>query len=381
MLRTIEAELAGHPVFGDTPGILDRRRAFALLRLGARFRDRPLIRALCRELHRGQHRRAAADVLADPAVQFGIRDLRGRPGGGDECRLHESEKLFAAVLRHLRDGTPGLPTAAGSPLRVRPRGASHDIALWDPDAPSSVFKRRFESAFHHLDPTRFGRPCPVFAEAVERGCDLLAMLLPELGASALAHLRLIGVFRAEDDAPDTTITITKFASTSFLSVARMRTPWEAAETLLHESLHCKWGALADTRNIWRKDGDGGIRSLVIRPVWRRNESGGRAEWPPNRAFGAFHVHVHLALFFARAERLEALPAGEFGAPPASLRHGLRTALDRAGWLGRALDAAGPLFGSDGRALFAWLSRTLRHLSDTVGAGPRFASPQRSPPVP
>ena len=355
MLRTMEAELAGHPVFGDAQGILDRRRAFALLRLGVRFpvQDRPLIQALYRELRRGRHRQAAAGILDDPAVLLDICDLRDATRRGDECRLHESEELFAAVLRHLRDGTPGLPTATGSPLRVRPRGASHDIALWDPDAPSSVFKRRFESALYTLyNPTRIRRPCPVFVEAVERGCDLLTTLLPELGASALAHLRLIGVFCGANIG---SITNDRLASTSFFSMAGMRTPWVAAETLLHEALHCKLGALVGTRNVWRKDdGTEGIRSLAIRPVWRRNQSGGREEWPPDRAFAAFHVYVHLALFFARAERLEALPAGGFGAPPASFREGFRTALDRAGWLGRALDAADMPFGTDGRALFAWL---------------------------
>ena len=353
VLRTIEAELAGHPVFGDPQGIRDRLRTVTLLPLEAASRDRPLIRALWRELRGGRHRRAAADVLEDPAVQLGIRDLLGATRRGYECRLHESEELFAAVLRHLRDGTSGLPTAAGSPLRVRARGASHDIALWDPDAPSSVFKRRFEAAFHNPDLTRFRRPCPVFAEAVERGCDLLVTLLPELGASALAHLRLIRVLRAEAAVDSSTHIL--LASTSSFSMAQMRIPWGAAEALLHEALHCKLGALACSRNVWRRDGGPeGIRSLVIRPVWRRNQSGADAEWPPSRAFAAFHVYVHLALFFARIERLEALPAGGFGAPPESFREGLRTALDRAGWLGRALDDADLPFGRDGRALFAWL---------------------------
>ena len=354
VLRAIEAELARHPVFADAQGILDRLRTVTLSSLEAASLDRPLIRALCRELRDGRHRRAAADVLADPAVQLGIRDLWDAIRRGDERRLHESEELFAAVLRHLRDGTPGLPTAAGSPLRVRPRGASHDIALWDPDAPSSVFKRRFESAFYNPDPdlAHFRRPCPEFAEAVERGCDLLATLLPELGASALAHLRLIRVLRAEAAVGSTYIML---ASTSSFSMAQLREPWVAAEALLHEALHCKLGALVYSRNVWRRDGGPeGIRSLVIRPVWRRNQSGDREEWYPSRAFAAFHVYVHLALFFACVERLEALPAGGFGAPPASFREGLRTALDRAGWLGRALDDADMPFGRDGQALFAWL---------------------------
>ena len=363
MLRTIEAELAGDPVFGDPQGIRDHLRTVTLLPLEAASWDRPLIRALCRELRDGRHRRAAADVLDDPAVQLGIRDLLEAIWRGDERRLHESEELFAAVLCHLRDGTPGLPTAAGSPLRVRARGASHDIALWDPDAPPSVFKRRFEAAFYNPDPdlAHFRRPCPVFAEAVERGCDLLVTLLPELGASALAHLRLIRVLRAEAAVDSSTHIL--LASTSSFSMARMRIPWVAAEALLHEALHCKLGALACSRNVWRRDGGTeGIRSLVIRPVWRRNQSGADAEWPPSRAFAAFHVYVHLALFFTRIERLEALPAGGLGAPPESFREGLRTALDRAGWLGRALDDADMPFGRDGRALFAWLWKMYGKLS-------------------
>ena len=83
-------------MFGDPQGILDRLRTVTLLSLGATSRDRPLIRALYRELHDGRHRRAAADVLSDPAVLLGICDLRDATRHGDECRLHESEELFAA---------------------------------------------------------------------------------------------------------------------------------------------------------------------------------------------------------------------------------------------------------------------------------------------
>ena len=80
-----------------------------------------------------------------------------------------------------------------------------------------------------------------------------------------------------------------------------------------------------------------------------------------QAFGAFHVYTHLALFFARAERLEARLAGEFGAPPAYFREGLRTAFDRADYLRRALEDTGPPLGSEGRLMFAWLSRVLQQL--------------------
>ena len=366
VLRAMEAELADHPVFGDAQGILGRLRAATLLSLEAASRDRPPIRTLCRELRNERHRRAAAAILADPVVLLGTGDLAGAIRRGDESRLGESEELFAAVLRHLRDGTPGLPTAAGCPLRVRPRGVSHEIALWDPGASPSVLKRRFESVCDHIALTfpspeyaRLRRPCPVFAEAVGRGCDLLAMLLPELAASALAHLRLVGILDTDHSG---SFSSTHIASTAFLSMAHGRKPWVVAERLLHEALHCKLGHLARVREIWQQDGGTG-GSPVIRPVWRQKPARGVVEWSPKRAFMAFHVYVHLALFFARVERLEALPVGKFGAPPASFWKKFRTALDRAGWLGRALDDAGLPFGSDGRSLFAWLSRTLRRLSD------------------
>ena len=73
----------------------------------------------------------------------------------------------------------------------------------------------------------------MFVEAVERGCNLLAMLLPELAASVLAHLRLIGILGTEDVRSTTNVTI---ASTVFLSMAHMRTPWEASEALRPASL-------------------------------------------------------------------------------------------------------------------------------------------------
>ena len=76
------------------------------------------------------------------------------------------------------------------------------------------------------------------------------------------------------------------------------TPWEMAEAL-HEALHCKLGHLARTRAVFQWESDG---STTIRPVWRRSQPG--ADWSLRRAFSAFHVYVHLALFFARVEHLE-----------------------------------------------------------------------------
>ena len=358
-LRAIEAELAGHATFGDARRILDRLRAVTLMRLEAASPNRPPVQALCKELRDGRRRSAAADVLADPVVLTGVHDLLEATRRGDASRAAEIEELCAAALRRVRDGASGLPTAAGCRLHVHPAGTSPAIALWNPDAPASLFKRRFESAlgdasFGELGAGSLRRPDPALADAVGRGRDLLALVLPDLASSALAHLRLIGCIGGEKTMSWSFVSI---ASTTFVASELIRTPWEMAAILLHEALHSKLGDLVDSRPIFRWDGG----APTIQVSWRRNRSGGAADWPLNRAFAAFHVYVHLALFFARVERLETPSAGAFGPMPASFRRGFRTALERAGHLRRALDAAGPPLGSAGRSMFAWLSQTLQRL--------------------
>ena len=57
--QALERELAGHPMFGDTHGILDRARTLALMRLEALSRSTSA-RELFRELRKEGNRRAAA---------------------------------------------------------------------------------------------------------------------------------------------------------------------------------------------------------------------------------------------------------------------------------------------------------------------------------
>ena len=245
MLDRIEAELAGQPAFGDAQGIFDRLRAIVLLFLeGAAKGGRPLIQALHQELRDGPHRQAAT-VLADPVVRAGWRGMFRR---NDESPVEDFDELFAATLRHLRKGASSLPTAAGCPLHARPRSVPHDIALYDPALSQPVFKRRLEADFDKYiggwHPVLLQRPSPALVKAVERGCELLAALLPELAASALAHLRLIGFLSSKGSrqaANITNITSIRISSTTFLHRASLRTPWVAAEVLLHEAVHCKLG--------------------------------------------------------------------------------------------------------------------------------------------
>ena len=378
--QALERELAGHPVFGDTRGILHRARNFALMQLEALSRGRPLVRELCRELRKEGSRRAAADVLDDPVVLRSSRDLLAAIRRGERSTPGETEEVFAAVLHHLRHGPPGLPVAAGCSHHFRSRRWGPSITVWDPDVPDTVVKRRFasfvEDCFSEFPPEgtegrsrHLQRPEPGFVDDLRRGCDLLALLLPELSASALDHVRLVGV---PIDQRLTGIpighhlkcvTFTAIPSTTFISGAAVNTPWQAAESLLHEALHQKMADMAITRSIYRLDvfQDG---APTIRAVWRWRTHGPLADWTIGRAWTAFHVYTYLAFFFARAERMAGSLADDFGTPPVSGRLGVERALGRAGYLGEELAGhAERIFGSDGRRFFAWLRRMLSCLCD------------------
>lgn len=306
-----------------------------------------------------------------------IVDLRNAIRHGGDSSPSESEEVFAAVLRCRRNGLPGPPTAAGSAFRVPLDYGSPAMVLYDPDVPESIFSSRFESVFanRYGRPSRltnFRRPEPAFVDAVLRGRDLLARLLPALATSALAHVHLIGV---PSDWWHLKNGFTRhLPSTMSLSTGVLQSPWKTAEALLHEALHCKLINLMGPRLIFRwRDA---VQTLHPRipVIWRKDPLGNGLDWSVNHALAAFHVYVHLALFFARIERA-GNATDAFGAPPVSFREGFRTVFDRASYLGRKLAATDGLFYPDGRRLIAWLSQMLLRLSDCrSGSDRRYVTP-------
>ena len=367
VLRAVEAEFAGHPLFGDTRSILDRERALSLLQLEAVSRGRPLLQELCLELRQERNQRAAIDILKDPVVASSIVDLLRV--GGERFPSDETEAVFAAVLRHLRNRTPGMPVAAGCAVHFRPNDSTPPIALWDPSASQSPVKRRFDSlikTFYFGYFSRIGaileRPEPAFAKVLERGYDLLAIILPELSVSVLAHTCLIGIFSWRSASGTRSVTFPALPSTMFFSNVS-NTPWGTAASLLHEALHNKLTDIVALRSVILPAVAHGPKK--IRAIWHADHPRMNADWTIRRAYYAFHVYVHMALFFARIERLEAPPSADFGAPPMGFERRLEIALGRAGYLGEELAAhADRYFTRDGRMLFAWLQDMLSRICDT-----------------
>jgi hypothetical protein len=142
----------------------------------------------------------------------------------------------------------------------------------------------------------------------------------------------------------------------------LRSPWLAAEALLHEAAHKKLSDIVLTRAIFRY-GFSAADSPTIRAPWNSPLSWNSNDWSIDRALFAFHVYVHLALFFLVVEQRadELVPRyGSLGdMKPA---RSARACLDRARYLGAALQrSAGPELGPDGKLLVDWLLSILEAL--------------------
>ena len=366
VLRAVEAELADHALLGDSRRILDLQHGLSLLQLQAVSRGRPLLQELYLELRQERNRRAAVDVLKDPVTARSVADLL--KVDGERFPSDETETVFATVLRHLRNGTPGMPVATGCAIHFHPNDSTPPIALWDPSAPQSPVEQRFDSLIKTNFSSYFPQigailkpPEPAFAKSLERGYDLLSIILPELSASVLVHTRMLVVFSVGGALGAKSVTDPWIPWTTFLSDVSV-TPWVRATQLLHEALHNKLRDIAEPRSIvWPASWDSPQK---IQAIWHPDRSRDNANWLIWRAYFAFHVYVHLALLFARIERLAVSLAADFGAPPTYFERRLEKALGRAGYLGAELAVhADRYFTRDGRMLFAWLQDMLSRICD------------------
>ena len=380
-LRSIEHELAGHATFGDCCGILDRTITYYLRGLEAIALGQPVARKLYEALAEAPSDRLL-DTLGDPVVRVTINDMLEATKQENHSLSGKSEVLLASVLEHMRAGIPGLPTMAGTSTCFQIKGTIPPITIWDNGMSSSALKQRFEALFADEIATSVSSRRAVLRglesaliEPIDRGQALLVGLLPELAPSLLAHVRLISIVDTEDQTQwaarsrsDLCQNVSTHAipSTIFLSPTPLRTPWHAAEALLHEAAHKKLSDMVLTRSIFQPGFDA-ESSPTIRAIWNRSLSWNSADWSVDRALFAFHVYVHLALFFARIAQVEKSLSDEFGPSPNSFRHQHERALDRASYLGRNLAVhTDQELGDDGRALVEWLLQVLSRFGHDDG---------------
>ena len=367
---TIESDLISHPRFGDSSDI--RRRAGLYYERGLE---------LVAECHESAAKAVAgvaagstgkSDDLAGPVIRTAINNgllgiKEGRAGLGDRDRA-----AFLAAAEH-QGGVAGSETLVSStPIRPTAEECA-GLTIWDPSGERGPMDSYFQALFDQeiagsvsSGKVELRQPTPRILEQLERGEELLTKLVPDLWRSVSGHVRLIAILDTSDRTQwskptrsDVCQNVSTHAipSTVFLSPSPLRTAWHAAEALLHEAAHKKLSDIVLTRSVF-KDGFDSEKAETIRALWNPHLSWNSADWSTDRALFAFHVYIHLALFFELAEREDVDRYG-FGAPPPSFRGEREKALDRATYLGTKLQFGddGDL-GPDGRELVAWLSDVL-----------------------
>lgn len=365
----IERELACQRPYADFRSISDRAFSYYLRGLGILGEREPAAKALTDSLRAAPDPRRLA-VLADPVIRVAINDgLEALRRGTRDA--NGSGALFAAARMHLRSSRSGPPTAPNSPAWPARGSFALGAAIWHPEEHAALLAGRFAELFAEEIagsvsslPAVLRAPGTALAGHLERGKELLTRLLPALSRSVLAHVRVVAVVDTADRSqwsrrtrPNLCQNVSTHAipSTIFLSPTPLSGPWLAAEALLHEAAHKKLSDLVLTRPIFRAGFDSRTAPTVS-ALWNADLSWNPAAWSADRALFAFHVYLHLALFFATVERCREELADEFGDPPGHFVSGLDRALDRASYLGRHLaDGLRPALGSDGRKLVAWLT--------------------------
>ncbi|MDQ3775830.1 MAG: hypothetical protein M3461_16515 [Pseudomonadota bacterium] len=312
-------------------------------------------------------------VVGDPAVRSTINSaLAHYKLGGPEFPMEETEALLSIATRHLSENSCVAPLAVGAPTAKRLGDLSYYAWVWcderDEDLPAQTFRRLFYK--QEVGRSALWTPNDDAHKMLANGTRLLTELLPELARSALNHVHLVVLLHIADRTlwnddryrlPFDSFSTGIIPGTIFLSRAALKDVWHVAEYLLHEALHQKHHDLEHTHSMLRR-GYSAADSPRTRALWNRCHSYSSNEWPVCRAVAAFHVYVHLALFFkgldCRAPELEGRYGSLNGFNPALAA---RRAVDRAHYLGQRIKEVDYELGFAGQRFVDWLLEALAAL--------------------
>lgn len=371
----LEAALARYRPFGDWQYIDERTWARYQRRLEMLAASLPAASALLAALA-GAGAESRYHVLGDPVVRSAIdTTLAATALGAPWPRMDDVDAVFDAAARHLADDrrAPPLKAAARRDIRLGP--APHHAWVWceerDADASGSMFLRLVDD---RLGPgSALRTPDDAAQSTLSDATRLLGELLPALARSALDHVHLLAVVDVADRArwsddrrrmPFESLSACSIPGTVLLSATALDNPWRAAERLLREAMHQKQHDLQHTHSIF--SGLDPVGSPPITALWRRSRPYSSNQWSVPRAFGAFHVHVHLALFFTVAERRAPELTRTHGPPHVDLAAAARRSLDRAHYLAGEIRRVGwRLLGPAGQRMVDWLFDILTELDPAV----------------
>ncbi|EPX60793.1 hypothetical protein D187_001442 [Cystobacter fuscus DSM 2262] len=308
-IRAADRELTRHPVFGDSKRIhalVLERYKFGLELFAERL---PAVAALLPSLTEGgdaRARRLYRDPLVRKVMEAAFKKLEQGALVAPQAELEEILSLAAEALK--RTDVDG-PCEARMSRRFRV-GPRQDTWVWSFDHAEDPVLRELREGFDRAFSSRGSRPGriiqpePEQVARLDRACTLLARVLPEVGSSALGHIRSICLLEVEVEGGKMMSASggDGIPSTVFMSPEQLRNPWDAAGHLLHEGLHLKLFDVVRAHTLVEP------HSAPLEIPWRD------IPWPMVRAIFAFHVYAHIELYRAAVDQADAGLLREFGEP-------------------------------------------------------------------
>ncbi|MGY0233984.1 hypothetical protein [Longispora urticae] len=168
---------------------------------------------------------------------------------------------------------------------------SDPAARWIADKVRFAFQRDagIENGIGFVEPTD---------TVVARITDSLALLravVPEITASAMAHVGAVAVLRA----PFESAHLFETPHVIYVDRRMLRHPLVGADSILHESLHQKLVDLRVARFYTKAEFSTAGEGDVVIP-WGQSAPGTVRTWPVGRVVSACHVYVHLTLLHLAA---------------------------------------------------------------------------------
>jgi len=313
-------------------------------------------------------------VLADPTVRTAINAAIAhfkldKPVQNPE----EFISIFRLAKEFLQTNSSISALEAGSPegLRIGPGEAM----IWCNDHASDVAGQAFRRLLHtYVSDLEFRTPQGETLEMLREGTRLLYDLFPDLAASVFKHVRVVAIggptvdwerwqLRKKGFSLDSA-TLFDIPATIFIAPSVLTSPWQAAEYLLHECLHQKWYDLRHTHFMLRR-GYQSDESPLIRSLWNVSPPGNPNDWPVCRSLAAFHVYVHLGLYFSALMQCPPVLIeryGSFDRVESALM--ARRSFDRAHYLGAQVRKSRTELGTAGEQFLEWLFAALHRLDPT-----------------
>jgi len=231
--------------------------------------------------------------FGDPVVRSSIDDLIRAYRDGGERKPNDDQREF---LDHYGTNPDELNReTVDAPSSFQQDLVEHPIRYWSDDSVQTLRDRAFAATLRQNLPRPRANLVNAETEAtINQALALLHELLPMAGPSAVSHLHFIAV--DDFDSFVGSATFAPIHGTIFLFRSTVKSPWTAAEGILHECMHLKFVELEHTHSILAK-GYSETTSPRLNPPWHPETE----LWPMNRVLTAAHVYLTLTLYAMASE--------------------------------------------------------------------------------